>query len=119
MFDQKRYNADQCKAIQIYKWNMSALAGRDLGKECIREWINKYAQIFREVAILSGEYSNRQRKIDMVEFWAQMFYEMQKYKWIESEKAGKDLGIRCEYCWIEKYANKFLTESILTKKFHL
>ena len=34
--------------------------------------------------------------------------EMQRYKWIESEKAGKDLGDKVLFEWIERYEDKFL-----------
>jgi hypothetical protein len=33
--------------------------------------------------------------------------EIRKYKWIESEKAGKDLGANCCHEWIAKYAKIF------------
>jgi hypothetical protein len=34
--------------------------------------------------------------------------EMQRYKWIESEKAGKDLGDKVLFEWIERYEDRFL-----------
>lgn len=33
--------------------------------------------------------------------------EMQRYKWIESEKAGKDLGEAALLEWVKKYAKLF------------
>jgi len=33
--------------------------------------------------------------------------EMLKHKWIESEKAGCDLGQKALFDWIEKYAEQF------------
>jgi hypothetical protein len=36
--------------------------------------------------------------------------EIEKYKWIESEKAGHDLGNGCCIEWISKYAKKFYTD---------
>ena len=34
--------------------------------------------------------------------------EMQRHKWIESEKAGKDLGDGVLFDWIERHENKFI-----------
>lgn len=33
--------------------------------------------------------------------------EINKYKWIESEKAGYDLGISAEIEWVDLYAKQF------------
>lgn len=33
--------------------------------------------------------------------------EIRKHKWIESEKAGQDLGSRAVMDWIDKYAARF------------
>ncbi|MEJ5347993.1 MAG: hypothetical protein WHS46_04810 [Desulfosoma sp.] len=33
--------------------------------------------------------------------------EIQKHKWIESEKAGRDLGQDAVFDWIEQYAEDF------------
>jgi hypothetical protein len=32
---------------------------------------------------------------------------IQKYKWIESQKAGRDLGLSCVLYWIDNFAKKF------------
>ena len=40
--------------------------------------------------------------------------EMERYKWIESEKAGRDLGEECLLDWIKRHGASFrrqLTES--------
>lgn len=34
--------------------------------------------------------------------------EAQRFKWIESEKAGRDLGDTAIYCWIRQHWNGFL-----------
>jgi hypothetical protein len=36
--------------------------------------------------------------------------EIQRHKWIESEKAGKDLGVDAVIDWIKKYADAFSEE---------
>lgn len=39
--------------------------------------------------------------------------EMQKHRWIESEKAGHDLGEAAYREWVMKYAAKFREESCI------
>lgn len=36
--------------------------------------------------------------------------EMKKHKWIESEKAGQDLGNNAIFDWIHKYAKQYREE---------
>lgn len=43
----------------------------------------------------------------MNDFIREQINEMEKYKWIESEKAGKDLGEFAINEWICKYAKRF------------
>lgn len=45
-----------------------------------------------------------------VEFLSEQKHEMEKYKWIESEKAGCDLGNIAIMDWIKKYAKQFREE---------
>ncbi|MCA1959238.1 MAG: DUF4032 domain-containing protein [Desulfomonile sp.] len=33
--------------------------------------------------------------------------EIQRHKWIESEKAGRDLGVEAVIDWIQRYADQF------------
>jgi len=40
-------------------------------------------------------------------YWESQKNEMLKYKWLESEKCGCDLGENCICQWIIKYAAKF------------
>ena len=35
---------------------------------------------------------------------------IEKYKWVESEKAGRDLGQQAVVDWIRKYAKKYAEE---------
>lgn len=44
---------------------------------------------------------------DMIEFLLAEKHEIEVYKWIESEKAGKDLGNTAVSDWIRKYAASF------------
>lgn len=43
--------------------------------------------------------------------------EIEIYKWIESEKAGYDLGSKAVREWIEKYAKEFREKAIQEKKY--
>lgn len=44
---------------------------------------------------------------DMKEFMTAQLHEIDKHKWIESEKAGKCLGDSAVLDWIKKYAKEF------------
>lgn len=47
-------------------------------------------------------------KEKLAEYLAVQIEEIQKYKWIESEKCGYDIGFqRAAFEWIEKYACSF------------
>ncbi len=39
--------------------------------------------------------------------------EIERYKWIESEKAGRDLGHKAVIDWILKYADQFSDDYFL------
>lgn len=41
------------------------------------------------------------------EFLNDEMKEIERYKWLQSEKAKKDLGNSCCLQWIEKYAKKY------------
>ena len=45
-----------------------------------------------------------------VDFCSEQKVEMEKHKWIESEKAGCDLGNCAIMDWIRKYAKQFREE---------
>lgn len=42
--------------------------------------------------------------------------EIERHKWIESEKAGRDLGIDAVIDWIQRYADRFSDNYILNGK---
>lgn len=50
------------------------------------------------------------KQVIMNDFIREQINEMEKYKWIESEKAGKDLGEFAINEWICKYAKRFRDE---------
>lgn len=47
---------------------------------------------------------------EFVKYLADQRVEMEKHKWIESEKAGHDLGNTAVMDWIKKYAKRFREE---------
>lgn len=88
--DAKRYCMNQIEEIKRFKWIESQKAGRDLGEEAVREWINENASKYRE------EYNNCLEVI------------AKRVK--ESIKSNKDLTEEiCDDC-LEK-----LTKSIIEK----
>lgn len=44
---------------------------------------------------------------DQVRYMLDQCQEIQRHKWIESEKVGRDLGSEAIMDWIAKYAGKF------------
>jgi hypothetical protein len=59
---------------------------------------------------------NTKCRSDMLIFLEAEKAEMEKYKWIESEKAGRDLGNEAIIDWIHKYAAQF--RESYNKRFH-
>ena len=47
------------------------------------------------------------KKMDLKKYLENQNSEIQRHKWIESEKAGKDLGVEAVIDWIKKYADAF------------
>lgn len=46
-------------------------------------------------------------EIDLNEYLKIQAQEIDRHKWIESEKAGRDLGMEAAIDWIMKYADRF------------
>lgn len=44
----KKFLDAQREEIERYKWIESEKAGRDLGEAAARDWVAKYAKVFRE-----------------------------------------------------------------------
>lgn len=55
-WDQRAYMQDQCTEIARHKWIESERAGRDLGDQAVRDWVVRYAALFRRSAEASGKY---------------------------------------------------------------
>lgn len=45
--------------------------------------------------------------MDLDEYLKVQAGEIERHKWIESEKAGRDLGVEAVIDWIMKYADRF------------
>ena len=85
------FSDDELAAIECHKYYLSEAAGCDVGEEYAREnW--RY------------HHSHRWRQQRLREDIAQQITEMRKHRWIESEKAGTDLGSQVEIEWIRKFA---------------
>jgi hypothetical protein len=41
--------------------------------------------------------------------------EIEKHKWIESERAGRDLGVEAAIDWILKYADQFSFHYVVSR----
>jgi hypothetical protein len=54
-------------------------------------------------------------EMDIKEYLKLQALEIERHKWIESEKAGKDLGMDAAIDWILKYADTFSDDFPETK----
>lgn len=83
------------RAIQIQEiWKFQDGLGRR-DNETAAMWIRRYAKSFRDFwAPYIFRSNETKRRASM---------EIEKHRWIESEKAGKDLGVSAEFDWLQKY----------------
>lgn len=88
------FSPAEWNAIQVHRYFLSQRYGRFIANdEAIEDWLKNYALIWRaKRTVLS---SRNQMK------------EILRHKWIESEKAGHDLGPEAVSDWIYKYADKW------------
>jgi hypothetical protein len=78
-------------ALLVHKWFLSERAGHDVGEAlAIHDWLKHYAASWRKHR-LEAELKEQRR-------------EMEKHRWIESEKACRDLGSEAYRDWILRYA---------------
>ncbi len=54
-----------------------------------------------------GQAMDRERCLTFRDYIRLQLLEIQKHKWIESEKVGRDLGQEAVFDWIERYAEAF------------
>lgn len=78
------------KQIEEHKYYLSQRAGYDVGMEfAIRHWLEHCAAEWRKHRLKEELHEQRE--------------EILKHKWIESEKAGTDLGQQAVIDWIARY----------------
>lgn len=91
---QPRFSPAEWKAIQVHRYFLSQRYHRFVDfNEAIEDWMKNYALIWRAKRTVLSSRNQME--------------EILKYKWIESEKAGHDLGSKAIGDWIDKYAVKW------------
>ena len=82
--------AVELREIEIHKYYLSEQAGYDVGDQyATQDWLEHHAPRWRR-SRLKHELSAQCEEI-------------LKHKWIESEKAGRDLGQKAIVDWIDRY----------------
>lgn len=88
------FSSEEWMAIELHKWFLSEKTGWDVGQEfAIRDWKEKHQKAWRE--------HRRKKHLQQIEREKK---EIQDHRWIQSEKAGKDLGQKAEEHWVDEYA---------------
>ena len=81
----------EVREIERHKYFMSIERGHEVGfEEAAQDWLDHYAQEWRE---------DRQKKM-----LAMQRDEINRYKWVQSERARCDLGGTAVLDWIQRYA---------------
>lgn len=82
------FSQDELQAIEVHKYHLSQREGHDVGIEyAAQDWLRYHAKQWRMQHMMAME-----RKA------------IEVYKWLESEKAQRDLGAEAVFEWINKYA---------------
>jgi hypothetical protein len=85
------YSPAEWKAIRVHRYFLSQRMSRWISfKDAILDWENKYARTWREKRL---KISSRNQMEQIL-----------KHKWLESEKAGHDIGKGAVTDWINRYA---------------
>ena len=86
-----QFSAAEARAIRVHKYYLSQAAGYDVGLECaVENWKRYHARSWR------NERIRREMEIQR--------REIEKHKWIESERQGADQGQKAVRDWIDRYA---------------
>lgn len=89
------FQSGELDAISEHKYYLSQEHGRDVGFEAAKEdWLLHQARRWRR----EREESRMRQMLDMQR------QEINRHKWIESEKAQRDLGAEAVFDWINRYA---------------
>lgn len=87
----KEFTGAEWAALEVHRYYMSEQAGHDVGIEkSVEDWLLYY--------------STGWRKERLEKDLADQTKEIMKHKWIESEKAGTDLGDLAALDWVRKHA---------------
>jgi len=82
------------KAIEVHKYYLSEKAGYDVGmNHAIEDWLKNHARGWRRERIVKDNKDQ--------------IREIKKHKWIESEKAGRDLGNQAALDWVVNHAENW------------
>lgn len=85
------FSREEWKSIQIHRYYLSQKWHRYFSiEEAVRSWLRDYSPEWREKQMKKSSEAQLQ--------------EIFKHKWIESEKAGCDLGAAAAKDWIKNYA---------------
>ncbi len=81
----------EARAILVHKYYLSEEAGCDVGiGQAIDDWLMHHAERWRRRRL------SRELEIQRGE--------MKRHRWLESERAGCDLGQEAEWDWIRRFA---------------
>jgi len=87
----EKFSSREWRAVEVHRYFLSQRFSRFVSmEETIDSWLNQHSARWREEQV-------RRSTLAQVR-------EMEKHKWIESEKAGLDLGKEAVLDWITKYA---------------
>ncbi len=88
------FSPAEWKAIRVHRYFLSQRYQRFIAlDEAIEDWQKNYALIWRSKRTVLSSRNQME--------------EILRHKWIESEKAGHDLGPEAVTDWIDKYADKW------------
>ncbi len=89
-----RFSPAEWKAIRVHRYFLSQRYHRFVDiNEATEDWLKNYALIWRAKRTVLSSRNQME--------------EILKHKWIESKKAGHDLGSEAVSDWIENYADKW------------
>ena len=90
----KDFTPAEWQALEVHRYFLSERAGHDVGiVATVDDWLLHYSAGWRRAKL--------QRDL------AEQAKEIMKYKWIESEKAGTDLGEMAALDWVRKHAGEW------------
>ncbi|PWB70034.1 hypothetical protein C3F09_09640 [candidate division GN15 bacterium] len=82
------------QALEVHRYYLSERAGHDVGiVATVEDWLSNH----------SAKWRQERLQKDL----ADQASEIMKHKWIESEKAGTDLGDTAVLDWVKKHAGQW------------